>query len=51
MAESRALGQAEAALADEAATLEGDLRQLLLRIPNLPSSTRPTGGPTPTTRS
>jgi hypothetical protein len=43
MAESRELGQAEAALADEAEALEDALRQLLLRIPNLPSEQAPDG--------
>jgi seryl-tRNA synthetase len=43
MAESRDLGQTEAALADEAAALEAELRQLLLRIPNLPSEQAPDG--------
>jgi len=43
MAESRDLGQSEAAVADEVAALEDALRQLLLRIPNLPSELAPDG--------
>jgi seryl-tRNA synthetase len=43
MAESRELGHTEAALADEAGGLEDELRQLLLRIPNLPSERAPDG--------
>ena len=42
-AQSRALGDEEKALDDEAARLAGDLRDLLLRIPNLPSADAPDG--------
>jgi seryl-tRNA synthetase len=43
MAESRTLGETEAALGDEAGVVERDLRELLLRIPNLPSELAPDG--------
>lgn len=42
-AESRALGDEEKALGDEAARLADDLRDLLLRIPNLPADDAPDG--------
>jgi seryl-tRNA synthetase len=41
--ESKVLGDQEAALSDEARGVEEDLRQLLLRIPNLPSALAPDG--------
>ena len=43
MAESRALGDAEAAVAAEVAAVDSELRELLLRIPNLPSDHAPDG--------
>ena len=43
MAESRELGQQEKALAAEADRLADDIRQLLLRVPNLPSDAAPDG--------
>src|SRR6059036_430279 len=43
MAESRELGQQEKQLAAEADRLADDVRQLLLRTPNLPSDDAPTG--------
>ena len=43
MAESRALGDTEAALADQAAAAAAVTRELLLRIPNLPSGLVPDG--------
>jgi seryl-tRNA synthetase len=43
MAESRAVGDAEAGLAAELADVEQELRELLLRIPNLPSDLAPDG--------
>jgi seryl-tRNA synthetase len=43
MADSRALGELAAELSDEVATVEQDLRSLLLRIPNLPSELAPDG--------
>jgi seryl-tRNA synthetase len=43
MADSRALGEEEAALAAKAAEAEAALRDLLLRIPNLPSPQSPDG--------
>jgi seryl-tRNA synthetase len=43
MAESRAVGEAETALAAELAETEQQLRELLLRIPNLPSELAPDG--------
>jgi seryl-tRNA synthetase len=43
MAESRTVGETEAALGDEAGVVERDLRELLLRIPNLPSELAPDG--------
>jgi seryl-tRNA synthetase len=43
MARSRALGEAGAELSREAATIEAELRELLLRIPNLPSPLAPDG--------
>ena len=42
-AESRALGEREQQLAAEAAELEAALRELLLRIPNIPSAESPDG--------
>ena len=42
-ARSRELGEREKALADEAAAVEADLRDLLLRIPNVPSELAPDG--------
>jgi seryl-tRNA synthetase len=42
-ADSRGLGQEEAALADEASAVEAALRDLLLRIPNVPSELSPDG--------
>lgn len=41
--ESRALGEREAALADEAAEVAAEIRDLLLRIPNLPHPDVPDG--------
>ena len=41
--ESRALGEQEAALADEATAISGEIRDLLLRIPNLPHPDAPDG--------
>jgi seryl-tRNA synthetase len=43
MAESRELGQQEKQLAAEADRVADDVRQLLLRTPNLPSDDAPTG--------
>lgn len=43
MAESRALGEAETALAAETEVVEGSLRDVLLRIPNLPHAAAPNG--------
>jgi seryl-tRNA synthetase len=43
MAESRALGDEEKALATEADALEAEIRDLLLRTPNTPSAECPTG--------
>src|SRR5262245_58000699 len=43
MAESRRLGEAEMELAQEASAVEDALRDLLLRIPNLPSDLTPDG--------
>ncbi len=43
MAESRALGEAETALAAETEVVEGSLRDVLLRIPNLPHADAPNG--------
>jgi seryl-tRNA synthetase len=43
MAESRALGEQDAALSARAADVEQQLRDLLLRIPNLPSDLAPDG--------
>ncbi|MDQ1444956.1 MAG: seryl-tRNA synthetase [Acidimicrobiaceae bacterium] len=43
MADSRRLGDEESKLADEAAAVEADLRDLLLRIPNVPSDSAPDG--------
>ena len=43
MAESRRLGDAETELARQADDVEHDLRDLLLRIPNVPSPRRPDG--------
>ena len=43
MAESRALGDEEKALAAEVDALEAEIRDLLLRTPNLPSEDCPTG--------
>lgn len=43
MAESRALGEREAALADETTAAAARTRDLLLRIPNLPSALAPDG--------
>lgn len=43
MAESRALGEREQQLAAQSAALEADLRDLLLRIPNLPHPDAPDG--------
>ena len=42
-AQSRALGEHEAALSGEADTLQAELRDLLLRIPNLPHPEAPDG--------
>jgi seryl-tRNA synthetase len=42
-ARSRELGEREKALADEATTVEAELRELLLRIPNVPSELAPDG--------
>jgi seryl-tRNA synthetase len=42
-AESRAIGEREQALAGEAGEVEESLRQLLLRIPNLPAAEAPDG--------
>lgn len=42
-AESRLMGEAEKALAAESDTLAGELRELLLRIPNLPAPDCPDG--------
>ena len=42
-AESRALGEREQQLAAEATELEAALRELLLRIPNIPSAEAPDG--------
>jgi seryl-tRNA synthetase len=42
-AESRALGDDEAKLADEGSALEAELRDVLLRIPNIPSELAPDG--------
>jgi seryl-tRNA synthetase len=44
MAESRELGQQEKGLAAEAERLSDDVRQLLLRVPNIPSDDAPDGG-------
>jgi seryl-tRNA synthetase len=41
--ESKSLGEQEAGLNEEARTVEEELRQLLLRIPNLPSPLAPDG--------
>jgi seryl-tRNA synthetase len=41
--ESKALGEQEAGLNDEARAVEDELRQLLLRIPNVPSPLAPSG--------
>ena len=43
MAESRRLGDEERALGDEAARAAGELRDVLLRIPNVPSPDAPGG--------
>ena len=43
MAESRALGEAETALATETEVVEASLRDVLLRIPNLPHADAPNG--------
>src|SRR5690606_17318407 len=43
MAESRALGDEERAVAAEAAALEAEVRDLLLRTPNTPSDDCPDG--------
>jgi len=43
MAESRALGEAETALAAETEVVEMSLRDVLLRIPNLPHADAPNG--------
>jgi seryl-tRNA synthetase len=43
MADSRALGAGEAELRDETAAVDEELRQLLLRIPNVPSDLAPDG--------
>jgi seryl-tRNA synthetase len=43
MAASRELGEQESALAKEADRLDDDVRQLLLRTPNLPSAEAPDG--------
>jgi seryl-tRNA synthetase len=43
MADSRAEGELVAELADEVASVERDLRELLLRIPNIPSELAPDG--------
>ena len=43
MAESRELGQQEKALAAEADRLADEIRQLLLRVPNVPSDDAPDG--------
>lgn len=43
MAESRELGEQESKLASETADLEAALRDLLLRIPNIPSDLAPDG--------
>jgi seryl-tRNA synthetase len=43
MAESRRLGEDETKLADEAAAVDAELRDLLLRIPNIPSADAPDG--------
>ncbi|MDP9441112.1 MAG: serine--tRNA ligase [Actinomycetota bacterium] len=42
-AESRSLGEEEKRLVQEAAAAEGELRELLLRIPNVPSPAAPDG--------
>jgi len=42
-AESRALGDEEAALTDDAASVDEELRDLLLQIPNVPSDLSPDG--------
>ena len=44
MARSRDLGETERSLATEHDTVSGDLRDLLLRIPNLPHAEAPDGG-------
>jgi seryl-tRNA synthetase len=41
--ESKALGDQEATLTEEARSVEEELRQLLLRLPNVPSSLAPDG--------
>ncbi|HZQ28402.1 MAG TPA: serine--tRNA ligase [Acidimicrobiales bacterium] len=43
MAESRALGEEQAKVADQADQVERDLRDLLLRVPNIPSDLAPDG--------
>jgi seryl-tRNA synthetase len=43
MARSRALGDEQAKVADEAERVERDVRDLLLRIPNMPSDLAPDG--------
>jgi seryl-tRNA synthetase len=43
MADSRRLGEEESKLADEAGTVEAELRDVLLRIPNIPSDDAPDG--------
>lgn len=43
MGRSRSLGDREKVLQDEAESLEGELRQVLLRIPNLPHADAPDG--------
>lgn len=42
-AESRSLGETEADLADRAGALDGEIRELLLGLPNLPSDDAPIG--------
>ena len=49
--ESRALGDREQELAAEASGVDEQLRDLLLRIPNLSATRLPTARPRPTTRS
>lgn len=43
MAESRALGESERALSAESDALQNDLRDVMLRIPNLPHENAPNG--------